>query len=175
SGAKESAKAISDVTRQMMDMVREILQRLRPRVLDELGLGLALDELMQQWRQRSRNVRLTHNITKDLGVLDEAVSITAYRVVQECLTNIVKHADARQVAVYVTQDAQYIYIKVEDDGVGFDTTLAAQGYGLAGMSERIQGLMGDMNIETSNNQGTRIMVTLPKQAPAGMDNNNGLA
>ncbi|MDZ4211329.1 MAG: histidine kinase [Methylotenera sp.] len=175
SGAKESAKAISDVTRQMMDMVREILQRLRPRVLDELGLGLALDELMHQWRHRSRNVRLTHNITKDLGVLDEAVSITAYRVVQECLTNIVKHANARQVAVSVTQDAQYIYIKIEDDGVGFDTTLATQGYGLAGMSERIQGLMGHMNIVTSKNQGTRIMVTLPKQAPAGMDNNNGLA
>lgn len=175
SQAKESAKAISSVTRQMMDMVHEILQRLRPRVLDELGLSLALGELMHHWRQRSRNVSVIQSISKDLGVLDEVVSITAYRVVQECLTNIAKHAKARRVVVNVTQDEQYIYIRIEDDGVGFDPTLATQGYGLAGMQERIQGLLGEMEIESSGNQehrqpnaeqleGTRIMVKLPRQA-----------
>ncbi|MEQ1765866.1 MAG: histidine kinase [Methylotenera sp.] len=173
SQAKESARAISSVTRQMMDMVHEILQRLRPRVLDELGLSLALGELIHHWRQRSRNVSVIQSVAKELGMLDEVVSITAYRVVQECLTNIAKHANARRVVINVTQDAQYIHIRIEDDGVGFDPASATHGYGLAGMRERIQGLLGEMEIESSGNQvsnqqhaepheGTRIMVKLPK-------------
>lgn len=182
--AKESARAISSVTRQMMDMVHEILQRLRPRALDELGLSLALGELVHQWRQRCRNVNIIQNIASDIGPIDEAVSITAYRVVQECLTNIAKHANARRVTISVKQDKQFLYLHIEDDGVGFDPTVTAEGFGLAGMNERIQGLMGEMKIESSKrygtgnpdvanqetvtqlaiSQGTRIMIKLPKQA-----------
>jgi two-component system sensor histidine kinase UhpB len=182
--AKESARAISSVTRQMMDMVHEILQRLRPRALDELGLSLALGELVHQWRQRCRNVIIVQNIASDIGPIDEAVSITAYRVAQECLTNIAKHANARRVTISVKQDKQFLYLHIEDDGVGFDPTVTAEGFGLAGMNERIQGLMGEMKIESSKrygtgnpdvanqetvtqlaiSQGTRIMIKLPKQA-----------
>jgi two-component system sensor histidine kinase UhpB len=174
SAAKESAQAISSVTRQMMDMVHEILQRLRPRALDELGLGLALGELIHHWRQRCRNVNIIQNIVSNIGPIDEAVSITAYRVVQECLTNIAKHANARRVIINVRQDEQFITLHIEDDGVGFNPTITAQGFGLAGMKERIQGLMGEMSIESSGNpdavnqgaisQGTRIMIKLPKHA-----------
>lgn len=182
--AKESARAISSVTRQMMDMVHEILQRLRPRALDELGLSLALGELVHQWRQRCRNVNIIQNIASDIGPIDEAVSITAYRVAQECLTNIAKHANARRVTISVKQDKQFLYLHIEDDGVGFDPTVTAEGFGLAGMNERIQGLMGEMKIESSKrygtgnpdvanqetvtqlaiSEGTRIMIKLPKQA-----------
>ena len=177
--AKESAQAISSVTRQMMDMVHEILQRLRPRALDELGLSLALGELIHHWRQRCRNINIIQSIASDVGAIDEAVSITAYRVVQECLTNIAKHANARRVTINVRQDKQFITLHIEDDGVGFDPTITAQGFGLAGMKERIQGLMGEMRIESSKksdignpdvvnqgtiSQGTRIMIKLPKQA-----------
>lgn len=182
--AKESARAISSVTRQMMDMVHEILQRLRPRALDELGLSLALGELAHQWRQRCRNVIIIQNIASDIGPIDEAVSITAYRVAQECLTNIAKHANARRVTISVKQDKQFLYLHIEDDGVGFDPTVTAEGFGLAGMNERIQGLMGEMKIESSKrygtgnpdvanqetvtqlaiSEGTRIMIKLPKQA-----------
>jgi len=182
--AKESARAISSVTRQMMDMVHEILQRLRPRALDELGLSLALGELVHHWRQRCRNVNIIQNIASNIDPIDEAVSITAYRVVQECLTNIAKHANARRVTISVKQDKQFLYLHIEDDGVGFDPTVTAEGFGLAGMNERIQGLMGEMKIESSKrygtgnpdvanqetvtqlaiSQGTRIMIKLPKQA-----------
>ena len=182
--AKESARAISSVTRQMMDMVHEILQRLRPRALDELGLSLALGELVHHWRQRCRNVNIIQNIASNIDPIDEAVSITAYRVVQECLTNIAKHANARRVTISVKQDKQFLYLHIEDDGVGFDPTVTAEGFGLAGMNERIQGLMGEMKIESSKrygtgnpdvanqetvtqlaiSEGTRIMIKLPKQA-----------
>lgn len=161
--AKESAQAISSVTRQMMDVVHHILQRLRPRALDELGLGLALVELVHHWRQRSRNINIIHNIDIGLGVMDEVVSITAYRVMQECLTNIAKHADAHRVTVKVTQDAQFIHLYIEDDGIGFDPMVTAKGFGLAGMKERIQGLSGEMKIESTVDQGTKITVKLRKQ------------
>ena len=177
--AKESAQAISSVARQMMDMVHEILQRLRPRALDELGLSLALGELIHHWRQRCRSINIVQSIASDVGAIDESVSITAYRVVQECLTNIAKHANARRVTINLKKDEQFLYLHIEDDGVGFDPTMTAQGFGLAGMKERIQGLMGEMSIESSGNrnarsqgdvvqgaisQGTRIMIKLPKQA-----------
>jgi len=161
--AKESAKAISAITRQMMDIVHEILQRLRPRTLDELGLGLALGELIHHWRQRHRQINLTHKIPNDLGLLDESVSITAYRVVQECLTNIAKHANANNVTIIVKQQTDTITLTIQDDGIGFDTSLATHGYGLAGMRERILGLMGEINIVSSKNVGTLIKIKLFKQ------------
>jgi len=165
---KQSAQAISLVTRQMMDMVHEILQRLRPRALDELGLSLALGELVHQWKQRHRKVNVIHNIANNIGPIDEVVSITAYRVMQECLTNIAKHANAGRVIINVKQDKQHISLAIEDDGVGCDLSQSPKGFGLAGMKERVQGLMGVMKIETSKkmpqenkNPGTRIMIKLP--------------
>lgn len=164
SSAKESAQAISNVTRQMMDVVHQILQRLRPRALDELGLGLALSELVHHWRQRCRSISVVQSISSDMGVVDETVSITVYRVVQECLTNIAKHANANRVTVKVMHDKQFIQLYIEDDGAGFDPAIAVQGFGLAGMKERIQGLMGEMKIESSFNQGAKVEVKLRKQA-----------
>lgn len=169
SSAKESAAAISSVARQMMDMVHEILQRLRPRVLDELGLGLALVELVHQWRQRYRNISISYNIDDDLGVIDEVVSITTYRIMQECLTNIAKHASARRVTVNVMQDTQYIHLLIVDDGVGFDPALNTRGFGLAGMKERVQGLMGDMHIKSALNSGTSISAKLRRQVASESD------
>lgn len=162
--AKESAQAISDVARQMMDIVHELLQRLRPRALDELGTGLALGELIQHWRQRNRNVIVIHNVSQDIGVIDDSVAITAYRVVQECLTNIAKHADATQVTINVVQDDLKIQISIKDDGVGFNQTMVTNGYGLAGMRERVQGLLGEMLITSDAVQGSHIAVSLPKHS-----------
>jgi two-component system sensor histidine kinase UhpB len=162
SSAKESARAISSVTRQMMDVVHHILQRLRPRALDELGLGLALNELVHQWRQRCRNVHIVQNVNLNLAGIDELASITAYRVMQECLTNIAKHANAKKVVINVTQDERFVYLEIEDDGVGFDQNHTSQGFGLAGMKERIHGLLGEMIIESSLTKGTKVMVKLHK-------------
>jgi two-component system sensor histidine kinase UhpB len=163
SSAKASAQAISNVTRQMMDVVHQILQRLRPRALDELGLGLALNELIHHWRQRCRELNIIHKIDIGLGEIEEVVSITAYRVMQECLTNIAKHARASRVTINVIQDEKFIQLYIEDDGIGFDPAMTCQGFGLAGMKERIQGLMGEMKIESTISQGAKITVKLRKQ------------
>lgn len=165
STAKNSAKEISSVTQQMMLMVQDLLQRLRPRIIDELGVGLAIGELVHHWRQKNRKVMINCAVSKDVGLIDESAAITAYRVMQESLTNITKHANANNVNVEVVQDKEKIYIKIEDDGVGFDKSKMSDGYGLVGMKERIEGLLGEMKIESSPGLGTKIDVVLPKTTP----------
>lgn len=164
SAAKESASAIANVTRQMMFTIHDLLQRLRPRVLDELGLSLALAELAHHWRERNSNIALIHNINNKLGDVDETVAVTAYRIMQECLTNISKHASARRLNIHVNSDAKNIYMEIEDDGNGFDQSLKTKGYGLAGMKERVQGLFGEMTVSSALGSGTKISVKLPKKS-----------
>jgi two-component system sensor histidine kinase UhpB len=156
--ARESAQAIAQITRQMMVTIQDILSRLRPRVLDELGLSLALAELIHHWRDRNRGIMVVNAISNHLSQPDEALAVTVYRILQECLTNISKHAAATRVTIEVTETDSGLYLMVEDDGRGFDPQLQTRGYGLAGMQERVEGLMGSMKISSQPGQGTRIEV-----------------
>ncbi|ROH88407.1 HAMP domain-containing protein [Pseudomethylobacillus aquaticus] len=161
SAAKQSAQAISEVAMSMLDMVRTMLQRLRPGVLDELGLSIALNEQVYTWRQRNRGISSSIQIAEDINDIDEAVALAAYRVVQESLTNISRHANARRMALTVQRDASELTIRLEDDGNGFDIDTITEGYGVAGMRERVEGLGGRFNISSHQWQGTRIAVSLP--------------
>ena len=156
--ARESAKAIAQITRQMMFTIQDLLARLRPRVLDELGLSLALAELIHHWHDRNRSIMVVNEISNHLTQPDESVAVTVYRILQECLTNISKHAAANRVTIAVSDKAGGLYLLVEDDGRGFDPAVPSRGYGLAGMQERVEGLMGTMQITSAPGQGTRIEV-----------------
>jgi two-component system, NarL family, sensor histidine kinase UhpB len=156
--ARESATAIAQITRQMMFTIQDLLARLRPRVLDELGLSLALAELIHHWHDRNRNIMVVNEISNHLSQPDESVAVTVYRILQECLTNISKHAAASRVTIVVADTEDGLSMRVEDDGRGFDASLPSRGYGLAGMQERVEGLMGSMNITSAPGQGTRIEV-----------------
>jgi two-component system sensor histidine kinase UhpB len=156
--ARESAKAIAQITRQMMFTIQDLLARLRPRVLDELGLSLALAELIHHWHDRNRSIMVVNHISNHLTQPEESVAVTVYRILQECLTNISKHAAANQVTIEVSDKAGGLSLLVEDDGRGFDPAVPSRGYGLAGMQERVEGLMGTMNITSAPGQGTRIEV-----------------
>ncbi len=168
--ARESAQAIADVTLQVMGMVGAMLQRLRPEVLDELGLRAALMELISTWRQRNRQVACVVRISDDLDRLDDPTSITAYRVVQEALTNVARHARARRVeieikAVRQSFDEWILKIMVNDDGSGFDP-VRTEGFGLTGMKERVEGLGGRITLNSTVGSGTHILVGLPLHAGA---------
>jgi two-component system, NarL family, sensor histidine kinase UhpB len=156
--ARESATAIAQITRQMMFTIQDLLARLRPRVLDELGLSLALAELIHHWHDRNRNIMVVNEISNHLSQPDESVAVTVYRILQECLTNISKHAAASRVTIVVADTEDGLSMRVEDDGRGFDASLPSRGYGLAGMQERVEGLMGSMNITSAPGQGTRIEI-----------------
>ncbi|HEY0269092.1 MAG TPA: histidine kinase, partial [Methyloradius sp.] len=159
---RESAGAIDEVARQMMDIVRDMLQRLRPGMLDELGLDAALRDLIDHWRQRNHHIKTNVRITGSLEKLDETTSITVYRIVQECLTNISRHSQASRVDIKVEDDSHQIMLIVNDDGRGFEVGKAASGgFGLAGMRERVEGLGGIFNLTSSQGMGAVISVILP--------------
>jgi two-component system sensor histidine kinase UhpB len=170
--AKESAQAISVLSMQMMDIVRELLQRLRPRAIDDLGLELALKELVAYWKLRQKRLLVSQSIPESLGQIDEDVSITIYRMVQECLTNISKHAHAKRIVVMVKDESKFVVISVEDDGVGFNTEVARQGYGLLGMKERVQGLGGVMEVVSVAGRGTKINAKIPKHIDKRIESEN---
>lgn len=166
SDTHESAEAIDSVARQMMDMVHTMLQRLRPGVLEELGLAVALQELVDLWLQRHPDISSTVHISKQLENVEESVAITAYRIVQECLTNIARHAHAQQIAITVSRSGEDLTLLIKDDGVGFDTDATPGGFGLAGMRERVEGLGGTFMITSKpadhpSDSGVLIAVHLP--------------
>lgn len=158
---RESATAISDISKQMMDMVHSMLQRLRPGNLHELGLEIALGELVDAWCQRNRGTSCQLNVDGDFVGVAEPVLVTVYRIVQECLTNISRHARASQVRIDCVREAGRIRLDIEDDGRGFDDRVTSGGFGLAGMAERVQGLGGEFSLQTGIGAGVRIHVRLP--------------
>jgi two-component system, NarL family, sensor histidine kinase UhpB len=159
--AKASAKAISDVAMQMMRIVREMLLQLRPVMLDGLGLSASLHELTEAWKQRNRGINTNINISSQLDNINEIVSITTYRIVQECLTNISKHANARMVTIKIERKDDRLKISVKDDGKGFDAHHISQGFGLAGMRERAEGLGGSFVQTSKLGTGVLIEANLP--------------
>jgi len=162
--ARESAQAIADVTLHVMSMVAAMLQRLRPEVLDALGLHPALIDLIFSWRQRNHLITCVTKISDDLDCLDEATSINAYRIVQECLTNITRHAKARRVEIEVAKVNEnnngWLSIYVSDDGIGLSSD-KNDGFGLSGMKERAEGLGGKFSLVSAPGLGTRVSVYLP--------------
>lgn len=167
-GAKESAKAISVVARQMMDIVHDMLQRLRPSGLDAFGLSTAVTDLVNTWKQRNQQVTVNLDIPERLDdVEDETTAIAIYRIVQECLTNVTRHAHASQVDIRIGIEGDMVRIDVADNGRGFNTAELPSGFGLAGMRERVEGLGGYFSLESALAAGARINVELPLQESVG--------
>jgi two-component system sensor histidine kinase UhpB len=163
--ARDSATAIVAAAAQIKTLLRGMLQRLQPAALDELGLGVALRELIAGFRQRHADVRCELRLAAGVSDLRGDVAIAAYRVVQESLTNIARHAQAGTVDIQLGMVAARpeLMIRIADDGIGFDTGVRSGGFGLAGMRERVRSLGGVLTIESRPDDGTRIVATLPVQ------------
>ena len=156
-----SACAIDDIVRRMMEIVHTMLQRLRPADLDELGLKLALKELLSSWLERNPHIHADLTITGDFLQLSDTLPIAIYRIVQECLTNIARHANATEISLSIRHQHNQIHIQIRDNGEGFEPSKKMMGFGLAGMQERVEGLTGKFKLQTSINQGVSIMIKLP--------------
>ena len=158
-----SADAIALLSRHLMEMVSGLLQRLRPGVLDELGLPLAIRDLVETWQSRYPGVKCQLSLDAMIPTeMEEVLQVTAYRMVQECLTNISRHADATEVAVVLTLEPVngVLHISVSDNGKGFQQDTAG-GFGLPGMRERVEGLGGLLVINTQTSSGTTVRARIP--------------
>ncbi|QSA98509.1 sensor histidine kinase [Methylococcus sp. EFPC2] len=163
------AQQIRTYTQHMLDNIRNLLRRLRPAELDELGLAASLDSLIAGWRQRSRGTtdyRLS--LTGDCTALPEPLAIALFRVIQECLTNVAKHAEATHVRVELSVSATEASLRVTDDGSATEIP-ASYGIGLLGMRERIAALHGTMKLAIASPHGLIVEACLPLEPVAGVN------
>jgi signal transduction histidine kinase len=119
--------------------------------------------LVSTWRQRHPGIEFELALSGDLAELGEAVNITVYRVVQECLTNVVRHAAATRVEIAIRRDADEVEVRVRDDGRGLPERNQNDParFGLMGMRERVQALNGTFEIDSPAGAGVCVRARLP--------------
>ena len=159
---EESETVLTDAIQE----VRRISHDLRPAVLDDLGLIVALNSLAKEFSQRT-GIYLNCIFEPDLdNNLNDDVSTTLYRLVQESLTNIERHAEAKQVEIRIQTDAEGLYLIIKDDGRGFlhKHFNKSQGIGLRNMRERVEFLEGEFSVDSELGQGTTIEAHFPTLA-----------
>jgi PAS domain S-box-containing protein len=166
----DSARTIVEVAGHIYDVVHGMIRRLRPSALDNLGLTEALEEWLASWRERHPDVGVRLDLSGDLDNLGETVNITVYRVVQECLTNVVRHAAATRVEVAIARSGGRLEVSVRDNGKGLGERNETEStrFGLMGMRERVEGLAGEFRIDSRPGQGlcVRAAIPVPAAAPA---------
>jgi two-component system sensor histidine kinase UhpB len=160
----ERAEAIVANCNHIHGAVTALIRQLRPVGLDDLGLGAALEHCVDTWRPRLATVDLDLTVSGELSDLGERVTLTVYRVVQEGLNNIAKHACASQVTLKVDRASDVITITIADDGVGTDPNAGTRGLGLIGMRERLAALDGGMEIISAPRKGFELRARIPVHA-----------
>jgi hypothetical protein len=134
-------------------------------MLDDAGLVETLKEEVNAWQARQPETSYRLNFSGKLDMLGEIINISIYRIVQECLTNIAKHAMATVVDIklgYIESDpADRLELEVRDNGAGMDPQSPGSGFGLIGMRERVEALNGEFDYTAAPGTGTRITVRLP--------------
>jgi signal transduction histidine kinase len=172
--AQEAMREAVAHLEQEIDNLRAIITELRPAALDELGLRTAIEGLFDRHREQS-GFHLDGELelsgpSAEQERLEEQLETAVYRLVQEALTNVAKHAQASRVRVTVSESGGRLSVEVHDDGSGFDPEAASRGFGLAGMQERVSLAGGTLSIESSQH-GTLVRARLPvrHRSPAGGD------
>jgi len=165
-GAGAQLDDIDALVGQLQGHVRGLLGRLRPQVLDDLGLADALRGLIETWQRREPATEWTLDTTALPLEIESTLSVTVYRVVQECLTNAARHARARHVDVTfaLVEEASRpdaaLEVTVEDDGVGLPGDVRS-GFGILGMRERVRALGGVLCVAPGQAGGLKVSARLP--------------
>ena len=161
---KAVAAAVEETGAQIAGL-RALITELRPAALDDLGLGPALRSLVQRFATvHGLEVSLDVVLAEDSGRLTDDVETVAYRLVQEALTNVGKHAGAHRADVTVREADGAVTIEVRDDGSGFDSEQPSSGFGLVGMRERVALVAGTLTVEPGS-PGTVVRARLPARRP----------
>lgn len=165
---RERCRRNLEYIEQVADNVSRLSRNLSPYLLEDLGLPSALRSLLSNFGKHL-NVRVTHDIPEMDHLFSEDAEITIYRIIQESLTNIGKHAQARHVSMVIHIDDDSVCFTVEDDGKGYKVEQALnkdpdeRGMGLSTMSERVRILGGSFDLWSQEGQGSRISFRLPKK------------
>ena len=174
----QKTEAILKITRDLYASGRNLVRRLRPEVLDMLGLNGAIDEMLRHYNASPGACQFEFIAEGDFSVLESALAISAYRIVQEALSNILKHAQAShaKVVLQIRPAEGDLQIRITDDGIGMQASQQAKlgdssekslsGIGLTGMRERVAAFHGEIVFAAGVNGGTSIAICLPLRLPA---------
>jgi two-component system, NarL family, sensor histidine kinase UhpB len=171
----QRASAIVENCNHTHRALATLIRELRPAGLDELGLAAAVEHCVQTWRTRLPEVSLGLSINGDFTALPESVAVTLYRLVQEALTNVAKHAAARHVSIRLDRlddggaNGDTIAVRVTDDGVGSAAVLPTRGLGLIGMRERVLALRGELAFTRSPGQGFELSARISVPSSTGRE------
>jgi two-component system sensor histidine kinase UhpB len=160
--ALAQVRAIQSAIAHMQRLVRDLLGRLRPTRLVELGLAPAVLDLIEFWRGRRPEIAFETGLTEDESGLSESAQEAVYRLVQESLSNAVRHGAPRRILVAIQRAEGELRVEVANDGPPADA--AAPGLGLTGMTERVTGAGGTLSAGPAAGGGWRVSAVLPLAA-----------
>lgn len=165
----ERANSIEHLLTHIHLMARDVISRLRPPALDELGLSAALEQLASRQCETMHNLDCHLDIRREIDIANGNVAIYAYRIAQECLTNIMRHSAATCIdftAALIMNETSFpdaatqLLLEISDNGRGYPTALVT-GFGLAGIDERVKSLGGTLAMHSESGLGVHVRVTLP--------------
>ncbi len=158
------ARVIVSAANQIYDGMHNIVRKLRPGSLDNLGLAETLKDVVSVFQTQNPNININLQLKGDLQGLGETVSINLYRIVQESLNNAQKYASATAIEIALSKStAGDLQLNISDNGIGMDIDAVDQTkhFGLLGMRERVQALHGSFSVEAKLNEGTAIHINIP--------------
>ncbi len=161
-GAREAAQLIADTAGKLYASMHDLIPRLSPPTLDNLELADAIEDRVIAWRQQQPQIEFVLKLGTLPPNLGESYALAAYRIVQEAVTNALRHAQARSIEIELGSDPHALHIDVRDDGRGLAPDWQRPGhYGVRGMRDRARALGGDVEIENIEAGGVRMHARLP--------------
>ena len=179
--ARKVILEVSELAKQVNDEIRALSYLLHPPLLDEFGLGSALKWYVEGFSKRS-GIDVALEVSDELPRFASDKEMALFRVVQESLTNVMRHSGSRKAWIRVTQDDELVQVEVEDEGSGIDAAVLARlacgakalGVGIPGLRERLRQLGGSLDISSSSG-GTRLVAFLPAESDAVTDDASQLS
>lgn len=158
---EEGVDRIAHISNQISDRVRNMMGRLRPANLDELGLVAAVEHMVDEWNDHHQDCFCRFRSALGEQRLGDDERINLYRIIQEGLTNVARHAQADTLLITLDRHEGQVSLEMQDNGRGFDTGVVRWGMGLSGMRERVEALGGSFSVRTAPGEGVRIHILVP--------------
>lgn len=158
-----NAQTIVAAANQIYDGMHDIIRKLRPGALDNLGLSETLRDAVNYWQKVHPEMRFNLSLVGALDQLGETLNINIYRIVQESINNALKHANAKVIDIQLLVEANGLELTIKDDGVGMILSAVdqTQHFGLLGIRERVQGFHGSFNVVSEPKLGTTLYINIP--------------
>jgi signal transduction histidine kinase len=163
---KDLIRDVRDLTKDTLESLRHLAVNLHPPLLEDLGLVVAMEKYLDSFRRAQPDMHVTFTSEGDFSNLSRPAALLCYRMMQEGLTNIIRHANATAVSITMYVTADQLILSISDNGVGFSADTAEQArldnhLGLVSMRERAGLLNGSFHISSKNGEGTTLTITLP--------------